>query len=92
MRYKSVMYNSDWSINLCVLFRHCQFAQSRHLVTLPPRKRIKKRTDMSTSYHVSQKLRNDLSVYGGLSAVLFSIPVCSCADDQDGQIPLSTLC
>lgn len=40
-----------------LLFRRCQFAQSRHLVTLPPRKRIKKRTDMSTSCHVSEKIK-----------------------------------
>lgn len=79
---------------MCVLFRHCQFAQSRHLVTLPPRKRIKKRTDMSTSYHVSEKLKKYLSVYRGFSAVfvLLSSPICSCTDYQDGQILLDPLC
>lgn len=38
---------------LPVCFRRCQSAPSRHHVTLLPRKRIKKRTDMSTSCHVS---------------------------------------
>lgn len=45
---------------MCLLFRRCQFAQSRHLVTLPPRKRIKRRTDMSTSCHVSEKIKKIL--------------------------------
>lgn len=40
---------------LFVCFRHCQSAPYRHHVTLLQRKRIKKRTDTSTSCHVSDR-------------------------------------
>lgn len=36
------------------VFRRCQSAPYRHHVTPPPRRRIKKRTDTSTSCHVSE--------------------------------------